>query len=103
MVTTAYFYDEHGRLAGSTATREPEFTDVDRALFVALAELEFETDENGLPIAETTDVKNQFAYRADPLPIINYATKARLDARDAYLETYPDATLNGASWDVRRR
>jgi hypothetical protein len=61
---TTHEYDQDGRLLRSTARQEAEFDDSDRAMFLGLQEYEDGLCPNcGLPLDETTDGGNEFAYR----------------------------------------
>lgn len=91
-------------LVGVTVvTREPEYTDEDRARLIALRRLEQELGPHGYPMSEAMDPANQFAFEGYEKPRTDFVEKARKDAMDAYYKRYPDADRNGHIWGVKRR
>lgn len=90
--------------------REPEFSAWDRALFLDLWNREKERrGAHGLPLSETTDPANQFAYdvprneKGIPTPGTDWAQKALDDAQAQYRAAYPDTPMGSKMWRVIRR
>jgi hypothetical protein len=111
--STTHHY-EHGRLVGSTTTREPEFDPEQHEWLCALAELEADTGQYGEWISEATSADadpnskdRKFRYVAGAadapnLPIINWADHAVTMAQERYYKKYPDANRAGHMWIVRK-
>lgn len=102
---TTYTYDDAGRLVRSVTVREPEFDDHERAVLIASKRRV--VGPHGIPLDEATDPANQFAYVGDQVPVVDFAEKAREDARDQYYKLYDSKTnpvnRNGHLWGVKRR
>lgn len=99
---TTYQYDG-GRLVGSVTRREPEFTRAEVALMLAHERYEADLGPDGFPMSEATDPENWRAFVGNEKPRVDWAAKAREDARDAYYKKYPEANRNGHLWSVRKR
>lgn len=89
----------------SVTVREPEFDDHERAML--LASKRRVVGSHGIPMDEATDPANQFAFEGDQAPIVDYADKAREDAKDRYYKMHDSkanpVNRNGHLWGVRRR
>lgn len=97
-----------GRLIGSTTTREPEFDRDQLALLLAHQRAEADRGSHGQPMSEATNpladpaVEGGWRYVANKKPRMDWAAKAREDAKDAFYAQHPDANRNGHLWYVRR-
>lgn len=104
---TRYEYDDAGRLVRSVAVSEPEWSREDVATLIVSRQSQNDYDENGFLWAEATDPANQFVFEGQALPKVNYATKARKDAEDAYYRQWDkkDAPVNrnGHIWGVSKK
>ena len=103
-------------MTGATATQEPEFNETDLLMLEAWQELKDETGQYGENLleafsedADPNNPKAKYRYVAgetvngEQVPIVNYAEKAILDARDQYQKKYGDtANTNGHHWPVQR-
>lgn len=99
---TTYQYDEDGRLVSSVTIREPEFSDWDRAILLDdHAKQNVRRNSLGLPLSETTDPKNQFAYRGKP-PITDWAEKAQNEFIADYKKKWPNADTSALLWTIER-
>jgi hypothetical protein len=81
---------------------EPEFDAEQVSWLLASESLEADIGPHGQPMSEATDPANQWAYRSDDVPVIDYAEKARMVAADKYHAQYPDAKRHGELWPVVR-
>lgn len=89
---TTYHYDGEGRLVRAVTVRESEWTEDDRDW--ALADLQVQDGlcgSCGLPLEETTDPDNEFAYVADEparchacVPV-NRSKRSREDPSDGWI------------------
>jgi hypothetical protein len=98
-------YDAAGALTGYTVVRrDPEFTAQDRAWLLASRAADAEPMSHGIPLSEAMDPANQFAFKGQEAPVIDYADKALKDAQDRYYRAHKDAGRNGHRWGkVTRR
>lgn len=100
---TTYEYDDGGRLIRSTTVHEAEFSAWDRAVLLAdVAASKVPRGRHGLPLHETTDPDNQFAYEVLP-PRMDWAQKALDEFQEAYKKANPKASLGALMWKVARR
>lgn len=100
---TTYEYDDSGRLSRAVTVREPEYTAWDRAALLRdVADSKIRRGSHGLPLSETTDPENQFAYEAET-PAMDWAQKALDDAQEAYKKQNPKASLGALLWRVKKR
>lgn len=87
----------------AVTVREPEFSAWDRALLLAdVAASRVPRGAHGLPLAETADPENQFAYEV-PAPRMDWAQKALDEAQAAFKSANPKASMNALMWKVARR
>lgn len=107
--TTTFEYDDDGRLIRSVTRREPEFDEIQTAMLFGYMDIEADTGRFGERISEAmspeADPNNRdgsYMYVADPLPVINWAAKTKLDAEEAYKQKYPDANMNGLIFPFRK-
>lgn len=97
---TTYEYDEAGLLIRSVTVREPEYSEWDVALLLQdRARRLARRGSHGLLLDETTEAKNQFAYKAKA-PIIDWAEKALREAKQDYAKKYPKADMGALLWEV---
>jgi hypothetical protein len=94
---------EDGQLVGVRVTREPEFTPTEVELLLAHLEVQADIGWHGIPMSEATDLNNQFAYRGNESPRMDWAAKAIGDASDAYYASNPGMSRNGHQWYARKR
>lgn len=91
----------------SVAIPESEWSKADVALLLMSRKSERERDENGFLWSEVTDPANQYEFVGQPVPKVNYATKARKDAEAAYYKQWDkkDAPVNrnGHIWGVSKK
>lgn len=73
------------------------------ALHIAQARIQSGIGSHGIPMAEAMDPANQFMFRGFPVPQVDWAEKARQDAKDAFYRSNPEANRNGHMWGVKRR
>jgi len=60
-------------------------------------------DEATSPLADPANPDAKWRYYADPLPIVDYAQKAKLDAEDAWRDGLQDGeSMNGLIFTVER-
>lgn len=107
---TTYEYDDQGRVERSITVRESEFSSWDRAaLLTDLSDSKVRRGAHGLPLSETTNPENQFAYDVPrsalgvPAPVTDWAQKALDEAQEQYRKLYPDTPLGSKLWRVMRR
>jgi hypothetical protein len=103
---TRYEYDVDGRLVGSVTQREPEFNPEERALLLAMAEIENDIGHHGHPLSETTSPlasgsKRLWHYEAEG-PYADNAAQVEAEARTKYTKQYPDKALDGLFWVVKK-
>lgn len=80
--------------------REPEYSEWDVALLLQdRAKRLARRGSHGLLLDETTDSKNQFAYKAKQ-PITDFAEKALREAKQDYAKKYPKADMGALLWEV---
>lgn len=98
---TVYHYDQAGRLLAAETLVEPEWTDYDRALALALADFEAESCPGcGHPLAETTDPEAE--YRWTPGPAIRcHRCTAAYQARDIHATSPQPQALHFTVRDAR--
>jgi hypothetical protein len=99
-------YDAAGVLTGYTIVRrDPEFTEQDRAWLLGSRAADAEPKSHGIPLSEAMDPANQFAFKGQEVPRIDYADKALKDAQDLFYAGRPkDESRNGHRWGrVTRR
>lgn len=112
---TEYEYDDAGRIIRATANPEPEYSEEDLVMLAAWRELDAETGSYGenlleafSPESDPNNPKATHKYVAgetvagEQVPLVNYAEKALLDARDRYSKKYPNVSTNGHHWPVQR-
>lgn len=100
---TTFEYDDDGRLARAVTVREPEYSPWDRAALLAdVADSKIPRGAHNLPLSETTDPRNQFAYEMEP-PTMDWAQKVLDDAQEAYRKKNPNAPMGALLWKVKRR
>jgi hypothetical protein len=102
-----YEYDDDGRLIRSVTVAESEWRPEDVALLLMSKRREQEYGSHGILMSEATDPANQFAFKGQESPTIDWAEKARADAQDKYYKEWdkPDQPVNrnGHIWGVRKR
>lgn len=87
----------------SVTVREPEYSEWDVALLLRdRAKRLARRGSHGLLLDETTDPKNQFAYKAKA-PITDFAEKALRDAKQDYAKKWPSADMGALLWEVETR
>ena len=89
---------------GTVVHREPEFTPDDVDLLIAYrAAVDEPRNQYGVPLAEATNPKNQFAYRGRiPVgPVIDWAAAEMGKAQDAYYESNKDSKRHGHIWALK--
>lgn len=87
----------------SVAVTEPRFAPAEVDLLLASRRREREPrGSHGLPLAETMDPANQFAYRV-PDPDLDFATLAINRAKDRWKKQEPDADMSALMFRVERR
>lgn len=100
---TTFEYDENGRMVRAVTIRESEFTPWDRAsLLRDVADSRIPRGSHGLPLAESADPSNQFAFEVEG-PQMDWAQKALDDAQAAHRKRNPNAPSTALLWKVRRR
>lgn len=100
---TTYERDEAGAIVRAITVREPEFNSWDRAVLLAdVAASKVPRGAHGLPLSETTDPANQFAYEV-PNPVMDWAQKALDDQQALYKKQHPNSPMGGLLWKVARR
>lgn len=97
-----YVYED-GHLVGAVVTREAEFTDHQVALLLAHKRALSDLGSHGLPMSETTDPKNQFAYRAADMPSMDWAAVELGKKQDAYYKANPNTPRHGHLWSVKKK
>lgn len=99
--------DESGQITGWHSVTESIWSPDDVALLLASRRSEKERDENGFLWSEATDLANQYAFEGAAVPKVNYATKARLDAQQAYYKKWDKkdnpVNRNGHIWGVSKK
>ena len=104
---THYEYDDDGRLVRSVTVSEAEWSPEDVALLVASRQAERELGSHGIPLSEAFDPANQFRFKGQDAPRVDYAEKARLDAQEAFYKQHDkkDMPVNrhGHVWGVTKR
>lgn len=81
---TTLLRDDSGEITGWVTTREPEFSDADRAMLLASkAASEEPKSRTGFPLDEATDPALQHQWTV-PLPTTDFAQAALDRAQDAY-------------------
>jgi hypothetical protein len=103
---TRHEYDDAGRLVRSVTASEPEFTREQVDLFLAADLVENDIGPHGHPVSETTSPlasgsKRQWHYVADG-PFADNATQVEAEARERYAKQYPDKSLAGLFWTVKK-
>lgn len=84
--------------------REPEFTAGETALLLASKRYAADFNQYGFTHAEATDPANQFAFKGQEKPRVDYVAKADQDAQDVFYRAHPDVSKNGHRWGrVTRR
>ena len=87
----------------AVTVREPEYTAWDRAALLRnVADSKVRRGAHGLPLSETTDPNNQFAFEVMP-PEMDWAQKALDDAQEAYRKAHPKTSTGALLWKVKRR
>lgn len=87
----------------TVAVTEPRFTRHEKALLLASRRAEkAPRGRHGLLLSETTDTKNQFAYRVPP-PQRDYAQAAIDKAEAEYRKRYPDAPMGALLWRAEKK
>lgn len=91
----------------SVAIPEPEWSAEDVALLVASRQQERELGSHGIPLSEAMDPANQFKFRGQDAPKVDYAEKARKDAEAAFYKKHDTkdnpVNRNGHIWGVTKR
>ena len=104
---TRYEYDDAGRMVRSVSVSEAEWTRDDVALLVVSRQSQNDYDENGFLWSEVTDPANQYAFEGQQKPKVNYATKAREDAKEAFYKAWDKkdnpVNRNGHIWGVLKK
>ena len=108
-VTHVHEYED-GKLTASRVVTEHAWDEEQRLMLVEFMRYQRGIGPNGFPVAETTsplaDPANpdgEWRYFADPLPVVDYAEKARLDAQDAYRKSLGDGgSMNGLIFTVEK-
>lgn len=77
--------------------REPEWTQADIDLLVAVREKE-PVNSLGIPLSESMDPANQFSFVAPKGPVVDWAEAALGKAQDAYYSSNKDAPRHGHHW-----
>jgi hypothetical protein len=86
----------------SVTTREPEYSDQDRALLLAdWAERQEPRGAHGIKLSESTDPKFQYDWEVD-LPTTDFAQEKLHKEQESYKNTYPDADVSSLLWRVKR-
>lgn len=89
------------------AVCESEWSPEDVALLVASRQQEREVGPHGFLFSEAFDPANQFAFKGQDAPKVDYAEKARLDAQEAFYKQHDkkDNPVNrhGHVWGVTKR
>lgn len=89
------------------AISEPEWSAEDVALLVASRQQERELGSHGIPLSEAMDPNNQFKFKGQDAPKVDFAEKARLDAQDAFYKANDrkdnPVNRNGHTWGVTKR
>lgn len=74
-----------GRLVRAVTVREPEFNAGEVALLLGSREVEFEPKNSlGIPLSESMDPKNQFAYVSPDAPVVDWAEAELGRKQDLY-------------------
>ena len=80
---------------------EPRFTRAEVDVLLASRRKEREPrGSHGFTIAEATDPKNQYRFRAPDQPVFDFAQIALDRSRDAYRKKWPDANMSAALFRV---
>lgn len=108
MQVTEYEYDTAGRLVRATTTTEPEWSPGDVDLMLAAAAADRETGPHGHPLWESTsdeasptNYSSTLRYVAGPI-LTDWAEKARRDAEDKFRKQFPNESLNGRIFTVKK-
>lgn len=97
---TTFEYDGD-RLVRSVTVREPEFTPAEVALLLASKRAAAELNKYGVPWSEAMDPANQFRFKGQKAPRVDWSEKAVLDEKDAYYKANPSANRNGHMWGLK--
>ena len=91
----------------SVSVTESEWSADDRAFLIASRMTEREMGPHGIPMSEATDPDNQFKFKGQEGPQVDWAEKARLDAQEAFYKQHDkkDNPVNrhGHVWGVTKR
>lgn len=97
------------RVVGEVHRVEPEWDDEQRYLVLAWLDWDSDRGPHGHSMREATsddaDPANReghILFKADPVPIRDHVEAARVGARKAYEQQYPDADMAGLIFPVRR-
>lgn len=94
-------FDADGNLQ-STSITEPRFNPHEKALLIASRRTDkAPRGHHGLPLAETTDPKNQFAYEV-PAPTQDWAEKKLTEVQAQYRKSHPNADMDSLLWRVEK-
>lgn len=91
----------------AVTVREAEYSAWDRAQLLAdVAASKVRRGGHGLPLSETTDPKNQFAYDVPrspigiPTPGTDWAQKVLDEAQEQYRKIFPNEPMGSKLWRV---
>ncbi len=91
----------------SVAVTEPRWSRMDVARLMVSRQSDSERDENGFLWSEVTDPSNEGAFTGQKLPKVNWATKAKLDAQEAYYKEHDTDKVkvnrHGHIWGVTKK
>lgn len=106
--TVVHEHDGDGRLVSSRVTRDIEWDDWQRALTLALVDLERETGPHGHPMWEATnptavDPNGDYHYAADE-PVVDFAAQVQARAEKAWRDdpAHKDEDTSGLFFPVRK-
>lgn len=87
----------------SVTVAEPRFTRREVAALLASRRAEkVPRGRHGLPLSETTDKANEYAYEV-PLPTTDFAARALASAQAKYRKDWPDAQHEALLWRVQEK
>lgn len=101
---------EGGRLTTSRVVTEPAWDEEQRLMMVEYLRYRRGLGPHGFPMSEVTsefadpaNPESKYRFFADPLPLVDYAEKARLDAAEAYRKSLGDGgSMNGLIFTVQK-
>lgn len=108
-VTHVHEYDG-AKLVATRVVSEPVWDEEQRMMMLEYLRYRRGLGPHGFPMSEVTsplaDPANpdgEYRFFADPLPLVDYAEKARLDAADAYRKSLGDGgSMNGLIFTVQK-